>query len=168
MTQLLVVMEEWSQLLDQGHPVDAIYLDFRKAFDTVPHQRLLKKLEAYGVRGKLFNWIEAFLVSRKQSVVINGTKSSWTEVKSGIPQGSVLGPLLFVVFINDMSAGVASTCKLFADGSKLYEPVSTDEGIQAIQKDLTQLVGWSEKWQMGHNVDKCKTLHLGNHNPGHQ
>ena len=161
MTQLLVVMEEWSQLLDQGLPVDAIYLDFRKAFDTVPHQRLLRKLEAYGIRGKLLNWIEAFLVGRKQSVVINGTKSSLTDVKSGIPQGSVLGPLLFVVFINDMSSGVTSACKLFADDSKIYGPVSTEVGIQAIQKDLTQLVGWSEKWQMGHNVDKCKT-------PSHQ
>jgi hypothetical protein len=131
MTQLLVVMEEWSQLLNQGLPVDAIYLDFWKAFDTVPHQPLLRKLEAYGVRGKLLKW-------------------------------------MFVVFINDMSSGVTSACKLFADDSKIYGPVSTEEGIQAIQKDLTQLVGWSEKWQMGHNVDKFKSLHLGNQNPGHQ
>jgi ribonuclease P/MRP protein subunit RPP40 len=107
-------------------------------------------------------------VGRKQSVVINGTKSSLTDVKSGIPQGSVLGPLLFVVFINDMSSSVTSKCKLFADDSKIYGPVDTEEGIQTIQKDLNQLVGWSDKWQMGHNVDKCKSLHLGNQNPGHQ
>ena len=84
-------------------------------------------------------------MGRKQSVVINGTKSSLTDVKSGIPQGSVLGPLLFVVFINDMSSGITSTCTHFLDDSKIYGPVDTDEGIQAIQKDLTQLVGWSEK-----------------------
>ena len=106
-------------------------------------------------------------MGRKQNVVINGTKSSWTDVNCRISQGSILGPP-FVVFFNDMSYGVTSTCKLFADDPKIYGPVDTDQGIQTIQKDLTQLVGWSKKWQMGHIVDKCKSLHLGNQNPGHQ
>jgi ribonuclease P/MRP protein subunit RPP40 len=127
MTQLLVVVEEWSSLLDQGYPVDSIYLDFRKAFDTVPHQRLLKKLESYGICGKLLKWITQFIVGRKQQVVIDGIKSQATEVKSGIPQGSVLSPLLFVIYINDLPAGISSSCKLFADDSKIYGGVQHAE-----------------------------------------
>ena len=167
MTQLLIVMEEWTNMLDQGLPVDAIYLDFRKAFDTVPHQRLIKKLQAYGIHGKLLRWINQFLVGRKQRVVVEGEKSEWKEVISGIPQGSVLGPLLFVLFINDMPSCVSNACKLFADDSKIYTQVRNPGNIQALQEDLAKLEDWSSKWQMGHNIDKCKSLHLGSNNRHH-
>ena len=167
MTQLLIALDEWTLELDKGEPVDAIYLDFRKAFDTVPHQRLLKKIEHYGIKGKLLDWIRAFLVGRKQKVIINGAHSSWAEVTSGIPQGSVLGPLLFVMFINDMPSVVTNTCKLFADDAKLYGSVKSKENIQSLQSDLQKLEDWCNLWQMGHNTDKCHSLHLGNNNPKH-
>ena len=116
MTQLLVTMEIWSELLDSGAPIEAIYLDFPKAFDTVPHQRLTRKLKAYGVTGNPLRWIGDFLTGRyKQRVVVNGKLSTWADILSGIPQGSILGPILFVIFINDLPDIVRSTVKMFAD-----------------------------------------------------
>ena len=164
-TQLLTVLEDWTLALEIGEPVDVIYLDFRKAFDTVPHQRLLKKLEHYGIGGKLLAWLREFLVGRKQRVVVNGVKSEWAEVSSGIPQGSVLGPLLFIIFINDMPETVSNTCKLFADDAKLYGSVKSQEGCQSLQEDLGKLEEWCQRWQMSHNTEKCHSLHLGNNNP---
>ena len=99
MTQLLTTLEIWSEILDSGAPIDTIYLDFRKAFDTVPHQRLLAKLEAHGIKGNTLGWIRNFLLERRQRVVVKGKLSAWAFILSGIPQGSVLGPILFVIFM---------------------------------------------------------------------
>ena len=119
-TQLLEVLEDWSRSIEVGNPIDTIYLDFQKAFDSVPHERLLRKLQAYGVTGYLLQWIRAFLSDRKQQVVVRGCRSEWVAVTSGVPQGSVLGPLLFLVYINDLPEVVSSSIKIFADDTKLY------------------------------------------------
>ena len=122
-TQLLEVMEVWTRWFDLGLPWDTIYTDFSKAFDSVPHQRLLNKIHAYGIRGKLLKWIESFLSDRKQRVVLGNQKSNWQPVTSGIPQGSVLGPILFTIFINDIPEVVESLMKLFADDAKIFKAI---------------------------------------------
>ena len=106
--------------------VDVVYLDFRKAFDSVPHRRLIAFLEQNGVNGKTLNWIKAFLSGRQQRVVVNGTFSTWQNVTSGIPQGSVLGPVLFTIYINYMPEAVESELYLFADDAKLYRKIHSD------------------------------------------
>lgn len=164
MTQLLISIEIWTELLDSGAPLDVIYLDFKKAFDSVPHQRLLSKLKSYGVIGPLWIWIQDFLLGRRQRVKVNGSVSSWADVTSGIPQGSVLGPILFVIYINDLPDAVMSTTKIFADDTKLFRSLLNPDDHQKLQEDLNQLVKWSQKWQLGFNESKCKVLHLGNSN----
>ena len=128
--------------MEDGDPLDVAYLDFAKAFDSVPHLRLLSKLRSYGVRGRLLDWIEAFLVGRRQRVVVQGSKSSWAPVTSGIPQGSVLGPTLFTIFVNDVPSQVANCIKLFADDTKLYCRVP--EGSAGLQPGMDALVRWSD------------------------
>ena len=114
-TQLLNTINDWLSFLDNNIPVDAVYLDFRKAFDTVPHERLISKLSGYGIQGNLLQWIRDFLCDRTQYVTINNNSSNTIPVSSGVPQGSVLGPTLFIYFINDMSDVVATLLKIFAD-----------------------------------------------------
>ena len=127
-SQLLEVLEDWCKILEVGDPVDVVYLDFRKAFDAVPHNRLLRKLSSYGIAGKLLRWIEEFLSGRSQQVVVNGSHSDLAVVRSGVPQGSVLGPLLFLLFVNDIPSVVDCSVKMFADDTKLYRNVSARQG----------------------------------------
>ena len=128
-TQLLAVLDSWTLALDQGGggDIDTIYLDFAKAFDTIPHQRILVKLRGYGIGCRILTWIEAFLTDRRHRVVVNDSRSSSADVTSGIPQGSVLGPMLFICYINDMPSSVLSSIYLFADDAKLYSNTSSDD-----------------------------------------
>ena len=121
--QLFYILDEWTEILDDGGTVDVVYMDFMKAFDKVPHEHLLAKLSAYGIGGDVLTWIRSFLLNRKQRVRVGEATSEWKEVTSGIPQGSVLGPILFVMYINDMPESLKnnSTVKMFADDSKLYK-----------------------------------------------
>ena len=122
-TQLLEFMEEITEAIDSGNDVNIIYLDLCKAFDKVPYRRLLIKLQDFGIEGKLFEWIKDFLSNRRQRVVVNGTCSEWIPVTSGIPQGSVFGPVLFLIFVNDLPEVLSSCKKLFADDGKLYSSI---------------------------------------------
>ena len=144
--------------------MDAIYLDYAKAFDTVPHKLLLSKLSGFSIGGKLLKWIAAFLEGRRQRVIVNGSRSSWTRVTSGIPQGSVLGSLLFVCYVNDMPENITSTAYMFADDTKVYRNIKTHIDREVLQSGLSRLEDWSRKWQLRFNADKCKVLHIGRDN----
>ena len=122
-----------SDPVDDGVPVDVIYLDFAKAFDKVPHARLLKKLEAHGIGGQYARWTKNWLADRRQRVNINGKVSGWAEEKSGVPQGSVLGPLLFLIFINDIDDGIISKIWKFADDSKICNKVCNEADAETIK-----------------------------------
>ena len=141
--QLLTVFDTWSKYIDADIPVDTVFLDFKKAFDSVPHKRLLYKLERLGVSGNVLKWISSFLSNRQQRVVINGQSSEWTDVSSGVPQGSVLGPLLFIMYVNDLPDEVRSFTKLFTDDAKLYKDLQNLEDFEMIQDDLNKLCQWT-------------------------
>ena len=164
-SQLLVTINEWFTSLDDKIPVDAAYLDFRKAFDSVPHKRLLSKLYGYGVRGKALKWITSFLSNRSQYVNVNNNCSDKVNVTSGVPQGSVLGPSLFIYFINDLPDVVTCLIKIFADDTKAYMPIRSRADQQKLQYSIDKLVEWTDKWLIRFNSDKCKILHLGKNNP---
>ena len=164
LTNLLDFFEEIYEHMDGGSPVDIIYLDFAKAFDKVPHKRLAKKMKACGIGGRLLDWIINWLVDRRQKVGIRGRFSKWTKILSGVPQGSVLGPLLFVIFINDIDTGILSKISKFADDTKLCGKVVNDEDAKIMREDLKKLYQWSLDWQMIFNVDKCSVMHMGRKN----
>ena len=167
-TNLLEFLDKVLELIDEGKPVDIVYLDFSKAFDKVPHQRLLKKLEAHGIKGKLKSWIENWLTGRQQWVEIGGYKSGAGEVKSGVPQGSVLGPLLFIIFINDLDEEIKlDILRKFADDTKGAKSISSVEDKNQLQSALDEFLLWSEKWCMEFNIEKCKIMHCGRNNPSY-
>jgi len=167
-TNLLATMDNWTESLDEGKPVDAVYLDFAKAFDSVPQLRLIRKIEAYGITGKVQKWIRHFLIGRQQRVAVNGSVSEWSPVTSGVPQGSVLGPVLFVIFINDLPDVLRSWCEMYADDTKVSTTVETDAAHQILQTDIDRLVEWADTWQLRFNASKCKVIHFGRNNPKHR
>ena len=167
LTNLLMYLEELTKLMDQGHSLDIIYLDFSKAFDKVPVQRLLKKCSGLGIQGNLLTWIEKWLVGRKQRVVLNGEASSWGDICSGVVQGSCLGPVLFVMFINDIDNAVdvlTSVLSKFADDTKWGKKVEDENDQKVFQEGIDSLMKWANDWQMEFNVDKCHIMHLGREN----
>ena len=119
-TQLLESIETWCKVIEEHGYIDVIYTNFAKAFDAVPHKRLMRKVKSYGFKGDLLNWIKSFLTNRRQRVKVGGSILDWSKVKSGVPQGSVLGPILFVIYINDMPEVISNSCKLFADDAKIF------------------------------------------------
>ena len=165
--QLLVTINDWLGCLDNKVPIDAAYLDFRKAFDSVPHKRLLTKLKGYGIKGNVLLWVEDFLKDRTQYVSINGKSSERAPVTSGVPQGSVLGPTLFIYFINDLPEEVKCNLKIFADDTKAYTQINSTEDKLLLQSCIDKLVGWTDKWLLKFNSDKCKILHIGKNNPNY-
>ena len=149
------------QKLDQGDDIDIIYMDYRKAFDTVPHMRLMEKVKGYGFTENIVAWIEDFLTERKQKVIINGEVSKEKTIKSGIPQGSVLGPLLFLIFVNDLPELTTSLVYLFADDNKVSKAIKNYKDKQILQKDLDIIYNWSKIWQLQIHPDKLAHMHIG-------
>ena len=168
-TNLLVFLEKITKAVDEGIPMDIIYLDFSKAFDKVPHKRLLLKMKSLGITGNILKWVESWLTNRKQRTVLNGVFSSWVDVESGVPQGSVLGPLLFVIFINDIDscADEIDILLKFADDTKLGHKARNIEDCLKTQKCLDKLIDWANTWNMSFNISKCKVLHVGRNNLNH-
>jgi len=144
--------------------VDVVFLDLAKAFDKVPHKRLLEKLKKHGISGNILNVTEDWLKDRRQRVCIKGRWSGWIRVWSGVPQGSVLGPVLFLVFINDLDHGIASNILKFADDTKIFKEVRDNIDCEVLQRDLDNVVLWAQKWQMEFNIKKCKVMHVGRWN----
>ena len=161
-TQLLQLVHEWLGILEERGYVVAIFLDFAKAFDKVSHPHLLLKLQHHGIKGQLLKWISDFLTTRRQRVVIDGHSSGWSEVTSGLPQGSILGPFLFLVYINDFPLAVKCKCGLFADDSILHRKVTSESDCEDLQTDLHSAYDWCNSWLVTLKSEKsnCKILHL--------
>ena len=156
--QLLYAMDKWTEALENGEEVDCIYTDFMKAFDRVPHQRLLEKMRSYGISDSICVWVEKFLSNRTQKVVLNGVSSEWEKVISGVPQGSVLGPLLFLIFINDLPDEVISELLLYADDAKIFRTIKDDKDREQLQNDLHAMSLWSDVWLLSFHPGKLKKL----------
>ena len=167
LTNLLESLEYWTGCIDRKTPCDVILLDIRKAFDTVSHAIVMKKLNQAGVHGPLFYWFGAFLTGRRQRTCIDGQYSNWLPVSSGVPQGTVLGPLLFLLYVNDLPSIITSLCNLFADDTKLYRGLYTADDTAALQADLISIQAWANQNELSFNVDKCEVVHLGVNNPHH-
>ena len=157
-TQLLLTINDISKQVDLNNTITMAILDFSKAFDKVPHKRLLSKLSAYGIDGNLLDWFSSFLSNRIQRVVCDGEVSSSKQVLSGVPQGTVLGPLLFLLYVNDIPANINSTIRLFADDCLVYRKTNNHSDQQILQEDLDRLEQWQNKWQMNFNPSKCYIL----------
>ena len=150
--------------IDNNKAVDLVYLDFQKAFDKVPHERLVVKVNVHAIQGNAARWIRNWLAGRRQRVCINQSYSIWAPVTSGVPQGSVLCPLLFLIYIDDLDTNIGSKMSKFADDTKLCHRARNPDDIMELQEDINKLVEWVNKWQMSFNVDKCSVMHIGQNN----
>ena len=154
-SQLISLIEDISHALDNQLQTDLIMLDFSKAFDTVAHKRLMAKLHHYRVDHQVCAWIQSWLTQRTQTVVVDGISSLPVHVLLGVPQGTVLGPLMFLLYINDIATGISSPLRLFADDCLLYRTINSVEDSFILQTDLELLSQWATVWQMKFNVSKC-------------
>ena len=166
----MTVFESWTDTIEAGKCLDTVYFDYKKAFDSVAHRRLLGKLDSNGIRvgTQIYNLIEDYLSDRVQRVVLNGVMSHSAPVVSGVPQGSVLGPLLFLIFVNDMPKAVLNHIRLFADDTKLYSEVNDVKDCELLQEDIEALESWANKWQLSFHPGKCKVLRVGSRHPEFQ
>lgn len=152
--------EDLAKNLDEAAEIDLQIFNFSKAFDKVPHQRLPLKLHYWGIQGRTLAWINAGLTERSERVVMGGVASSQVKVTSGITQGTVLGPLMFLLIINDIHENLDSNLRLFADDALLHRSIDTVNDCIILQNDIDKLVSWSKSWQMQFNVTKCHTMRI--------
>nr|VZI41040.1 unnamed protein product [Spirometra erinaceieuropaei] len=160
-TNLLNCLERWTRSVDEGSALHVVYIDFKKAFDSVPHQRLLHKLSRTGVRGKLLKWIQSFQLDRCQTVHVGGQKSTEVAVESGVPQGSVIGLTLFIIYVNDCVSELDCGVAMFADDIKLWSVIRTADDEEHLQANLNRLQQWSKAWLLPFNEKKCNILRVG-------
>ena len=163
-TQLVSLIEDLARKTSQGKQTDLILLDFSKAFDKVNHSKLIMKLHSYGIRSATLRWIQAFHGNRRQKVVVEGEESDSVPVISGVPQGSVLGPILFLVYINDLPDDIVSQVRLFADDTAIYLALEDKSDSDKLQRDLDRLQTWEARWDMEFNPSKCQVV--SGHPPG--
>jgi hypothetical protein len=154
----MVCLNNWTKQLNEGAQVDAVYFDFKKAFDSVPHERLLYKLSLYGIKGRLHSWIRQFLTGRRQCVSIKSSFSEDAAVRSGVPQGSVLGPLLFLIFVDDLPREVDNHIVMFADDVKIWSSIRSLDDSRHLQNNVDKIQKWAERWLLQFNTSKCVSL----------
>ena len=164
LTNLLHTYEQITSLVDAGIPCDLLFLDFKKAFDSVSHTNLIEKLKSFGFPPPMVSWVYSYLHGRRQRVCLRGSASDWRAVTSGVPQGSVLGPLLFNIYISDLSKFLISNNIAYADDLKLFSPSFLYSGLQA---DLDSVAKWAAKNDLEISPDKCFVIHFGHDNPQH-
>ena len=154
------MINDWAKILDNRGQVDTFILDFEKAFDNPPHELIKSKLFSYGIGGKALKWIDSFLCFRQQRVAVNGEKSDWAPVLSGVPQGTVIGPLLLPLYINDISSDIESEIRPFADDCVCYREIKDGVDTMKLQRNIYQLGFWSRKWGMRLQPVKCNMMQL--------
>ena len=164
-TNLLEALNIWSEALMHGIPLDILFLDYSKAFDSVPHRRLVKQVESFGISGNALAWIDSFLTNRRQQVRANGELSEFRPVKSGVPQGSILGPVLFTLYVNDIPSELETLISMYADDTKIYTAIISESSVTSLKSDLSKLEAWAQLMQMKFHPAKCKVMHLGKSNP---
>ena len=167
-SQLLITIDDITRNMEEGDQTDIILLDFAKAFDKVPHDRLLHKIEFYGVRQNTLEWIKQFLTNRTQSVILENHKLDPLDVVSGVPQGTVMGPLLFLVYINDLPEATSSSARPFADDCLLFRRIRKIQDAVDLQNDLSSLEEWERKWQMCFHPEKCIVIRVPGKRQFHQ
>ena len=169
-TNLITFLDKLTEIVDRGRAADIFYLDFAKAFDKVPKARLLQKMKMKGIEGQVLKWIESWLTGRTQSVKVGIEKSGKCDVKSGVPQGSVLGPPLFTIFIDDVDdyAQLIDMIIKFADDTKGLQEINGEEDKNKLQLTLDRLMEWAADWGMMFNTAKCKIMHVGRNNPHYE
>ena len=159
--QLLQIMDKWTEILDRGGVIDVVYCDFQKAFDTVPHKRLIEVLACYGFTNPLLSWVKDFLTGRTQQVIVNGRISRKYEVTSGVPQGSVLGPVLFVIYINLLiEKSNSKNLYVFADDLKIFEEIKGAEDADGLQKEIDTLYDWTQYSLLKLHPGKCVVMRI--------
>ena len=161
MSQLLEIMDHWAESFDLDTQIDCIYLDFKKAFDSVSHELLIHKLKSCNISDSMITWLSSFLNNRRQSVRINGSTSSWASVASWVPQGSILGPLMFLLFVSDIPQITSSNIMLSVDDTKLWRLIKSIDDVSILQQDLEKNIEWCHKWKLHLNVKKCKYMAIG-------
>ena len=169
-TNLLESVNDWTLALNDKHGVVIAYIDYAKAFDTVCHAKLLRKLASQGISGDLLEWICVFLHDRSHCTRVNNAYSEYVNIHSGVIQGSVIGPLLFLIYVNDVTEifGNDCVCKLYADDIKLYSIIDSKDDYGEMQTRLSELQCWSDQWQLTISYKKCSVLLLNNVKGGHQ